>query len=282
MQTHYAQRYTYGFPGLLDGIGQVFSRALVNAALDAANKWTIGIPSTVDANKTYSIQAIGGNIHGTVSPLVASFDTGSSPSQATLGSGLLAAIQATDLMQFFNATLEGNTITLEGLRSGIGYTVSVPTNGSTTNDLVLTEATQAALSSNVPMGRFVVQLLSTDGSGVVRLPTSNSGVKVRGVTGLVNDQERRGVGDEAVYEYYPNHVMDVVHRTANGIWVECSAADIKSSQTLYIDCNTEGKLGRLTTVSTNNLALDNNISIVDHATADLNGTPVILVGLGLP
>lgn len=282
MQNTYTQRFTYGYPGLLDGIGPVQSRALVNAALDSANRWTLAIPATVDANATYSVSATGGNIPGGLGSVTAEFQTGGAPSQATLGSGLLAAIQATDIMQFFNAILSGNTITLEALRSGIGYAVTVPSNGTTTNDLTLTEAAIAANSGNIPMGRVVVQLISAKESQLARLPASNAGVRVMGVTGLVRDQERRGYGDQAVYDYYPNHVMDVVHRTANGIWVECDSGELTTSDVVFIDCNTEGKLGRLTTTAANNLALPVGLALVDDATLDYNGLPVILVGVNLP
>jgi hypothetical protein len=282
MQKHYSQRYSFGFPGLLDGIGPVQSRALLNAALDSANRWTIGIPATVDANATYSVSVTGGNIPSSLGSILAEFETGAAPSQATLGSGLLAAIQATDIMQFFNAVLQGNTITLEALRSGIGYTITSPSNATTTNDLVVTEAAIAANSSNIPMGRFVVQLLSASETKMARLPASNTGIRVMGVTGLVSDQERNAIGEAARYEYYPNQAMDVVHRTANGIWVECDSGSLKSSEVVYIDCNTEGKLGRLTTVATNNLALPAGVALVDDATIDLNDVPIVLVGVTLP
>jgi hypothetical protein len=281
MQTNYSQTSAKAFPGQVDGLGDMGVRAMINSALDAKSTWTVTTPATVDGSGTYSISVVGGAIPAAI---VASFTTAESATRAALTAGLLAAIQASDLGQYFAISEASNVITLEALVPNVAYTVTSPTNATTTNDLTLAETVNEAGSTAIPFGRFVVRSTSgtVDAFNEARLPTTASNVAVAGVTIAPTHAIERGVvGNGAVGQYAANDVMDVIDRTApgGGVWVKCDSGSILPTTTAYIDCNTT--LGVVTATSTSNLALPAGVKIVEPATADPNGGFVVKVALTL-
>jgi hypothetical protein len=280
-QTSYSQYSAKAFPGQVDGLGDMGVRAMINSALDAKNTWTVTTPATVDNSGTYSISVVGGAIPAAI---VASFATDASATQAELTAGLLAAIQASDLSQYFAISSASNVITLEALVPNVAYTVTSPTNATTTNDLTLTQTVSAAGSTAIPFGRFVVRSTSgtVDAFNEARLPTTASNVAVAGVViAPTHAIERGAVGNTAAAQYAANDVMDVIDRTppGGGVWVPCDSGSILPTTTAYIDCNTT--LGGITATSTSNLALPAGVKIVEPATADPNGGFVVKVALTL-
>lgn len=280
-QTNYSQYSAKAFPGQVDGIGDMGVRAMVNSALDARNTWTVTTPATVDNSGTYSISVVGGAIPAAI---VASFTTDASATQAELTAGLLAAIQASDLSQYVAISSASNVITLEALVPNVAYTVTSPTNATTTHDLTLAETVTEAASTAIPFGRFVVRSTSgtVDAFNEARLPSTASNVAVAGVVIAPTHAIERGViGNDAVAQYAANDVMDVIDRTppGGGVWVKCDSGSILPTTTAYIDCNTT--LGVVTATSTSNLALPTGVKIVEPATADPNGGFVVKVALTL-
>ena len=280
-QTNYSQTSAKAFPGQVDGLGDMGVRAMINSALDAQNTWTVTTPATVDNSGTYSISVVGGAIPAAI---VASFTTDGSATRAELTAGLLAAIQASDLSQYFAISEASNVITLRALTPNVGYTVTSPTNATTTHDLTLTQTVAASGSTAVPFGRFVVRSTSgtVDSFNEARLPATASNVTVAGVAiAPTHAIERGAVGNTAAAQYAANDVMDVIDRTApgGGVWVKCDSGSILPTTTAYIDCNTT--LGVVTATSTSNLALPTGVKIVEPATADPNGGFVVKVALFL-
>jgi hypothetical protein len=280
-QTTYSQYSAKAFPGQVDGIGDMGVRAMINSALDAKNTWTVTTPATVDDSGIYSISVVGGAIP---SAIVASFTNDSSATRAELTAGLLAAIQASDLSQYFAISEASNVITLKALEPNVGYTVTSPTNATTTNDLTISESVNEAGSTEIPFGRFVVRSTSgtVDSFNEARLPSTASNVVVAGVAiAPTHAIERGSIGNTATASYAANDVMDVIDRTppGGGVWVKCDSSSILPTTTAYIDCNTT--LGVVTATSTSNLALPTGVKIVEPATADPNGGYVVKVALTL-
>lgn len=287
-QTSYSQYNAKAFAGQVDGIGEMGVRAMINSALDAKNTWTVTTPATVDTSIAYTISVTGGDIPSAITATFTTDASGPSPTatQAELTAGLLAAIQASDLGQYFAISEASNVITLEALVPNVAYTVTSPTNASTTNDLTLAETVTEAISNAIPFGRFVVRSTSgtIDTFNEARLPTTASNVAVAGVAIAPTHAVERGViGNTATAQYAANDVMDVIDRTppGGGVWVKCDASNILPTTTAYIDCNTAGSLGQITATSTSNLALPTGVRIVEPATADPNGGYVVKVALTL-
>ncbi|MEM9149524.1 MAG: hypothetical protein AAGB19_03605 [Cyanobacteria bacterium P01_F01_bin.3] len=283
-QTNYSQYHARAFPGQMDGLGGAGVRAMVNSALDAKNTWTIAIPASPDDSADYSVSVSGGAIPVAI---VATYSAGASSTQAEVVAGLLAAIQASDIGQFFAISETSNVITLEALTPNIEYAVTSPTNGDTTADLTVTETLAESASTEIPDGRFVVRSTAgaADNFNEARLPTSATNVVVAGVTTPpTHAREHSAVGNSAKAAYQPNDVMDVVTQTVpgDGIWVTCDAGDIGVNTTAYIDVNTADLLGAITATSTSNLALPAGVRIMEPATPDPNGGYVVKVALNLP
>jgi len=181
--------------------------------------------------------------------------------------------------------LSTNTITLTARKYGVNYTLACPTHASgTTNDLTIGTATTAVAAGTVPFGRFVVGVSASDNFDEARLPSTASGVVIRGVTvapraAVVKD----AVGPNATSAYYANEAMDVLVRNndTTGIWV-LAESGITPASTCYIDCNTSGSLGRITATSTSNLALS-GAQVISNSTLAPNGTDyIVLVSVNLP
>lgn len=284
MQRNYSQRFAVSTPGALDGIGQFRAETFKNSALDGKNLWTIGIPATVDNSTTYSLSVTGGGISGTET---VSYTTDGSATQAELRAGLLAAAKASSVLpRYFGISSSGNNLLLEALQANIAYTVTSPTNASTTNDLTLTETTAAAASAEIPFGRFVVRKTTApaDAHDEARLPTTATGVILAGVTMLTHAIERVGMGTASRVAYQPNEAMDVLTNNAatRGIYVKCDGAGINPEATVYIDTQSASNRGGLTLTSTSNLALPATCKVREPATQDPNGDWIVLVGVNLP
>lgn len=284
MQKNYTSRYARAVAGQLEGFGSPAVRTFKNSALDVLWSYTLAIPSSVDNSATYSVQLSGGDLS---SGITASFTTDGSATQSELLAGLLAAIRASEIHDKCVSAVSGNSIVLTSRKSGLNYTISAPSNASTTNDLT-GSATPFVNSSAIDFGRFVVRTTASDGFNEARLPASNSGVVVQGVTlapraAVVKDR----LGNDAKPVYYPNEAMDVAIRSndTTGVWVEAEAGISASTaaNAIYIDCNTAGKLGSLTLTATNNLALPAGVAVVEGSTPGVKpGTFLVLVSLNLP
>lgn len=285
MQKVYSQYNAIAFAGQVDGLGTPRVRSLKNVALDTQNTWTIGIPATVDNSATYTVSATGGEIpSGGIS---ASFATDGSATQAELGAGLFAALKASDFAQYFAISLASNTITLRAVSYGIPYTITSPTNATTTNDLTLTETLAAASSAAIPYGRFVVRKTDApaDSFDEARLPTTASNVEVAGIViAPTHANERTAVGNTAEAAYQPKDAMNVLtHQgSTDGTWVQCDSASLTAGSTLYIDTQVASNRGGLTATSTSNLALPATCKAVSNAALDFNGVPIIKISANLP
>lgn len=283
-QTSYGQYHAKAFPGQMDGIGNIGVRPFINSALDAKNTWTVATPSSVDNSSDYSVTVSGGAIPAAIT---ATFTTDGSATQAELTAGLLAAIQATDIGSYFSITEASNTITLEALVPNVAYTVTSPTNASTTNDLTVTETVTEAISALIPFGRFVHRSTSgtVDGFQEARLATGASNVALVGVTTPpTHAYERDAIGNTSTAGYAANDVMDVVNRTApgGGIWVKADSASITVDTTVYIDTQVAANRGGITATSTSNIALPATCKVIEGSKADPNGGYVVKVAVNLP
>lgn len=286
MQKNYSSRFARAVAGQIEGFGSPAVRTFKNSALDVMWSNTIASPTNGDLDTNYTVQLAGGDL---VNPITATFRTpGVAAPAAIVSAGLLAAIRASELHDKVISTISGTTITLTARKLGVNYTLTCPTNASTTNDLTIGSAVSAVNSSAVPFGRFVVRTTASDGFNEARLPSSNSGVVVQGVTlapraAALKDR----VGPLAQANYLPNEAMDVAVRNndTTGFWVEAEAGILASTaaSAIYIDCNTAGSLGRLTLTSTNNLALPAGVAVIEGSTPGVNpGTFIALVSLNLP
>jgi hypothetical protein len=285
MQKSYPRVFARAVPGQLEGFGSAGIRTLKNSALDVIWTNTVTTPASVDASTTYSLQFSGGDL---LAPVGMQYITTGSPTQAALNAGLLGAARSSDVFDHFLPTLAGNVVSFKARRSKQDYTIASASNASTTNDLTIGTATPSAQSTAIDFGRFVVRSLATDSFNEARLPSSNSGVQVMGVTLAPRVLAvKNAIGPNARAMYYQNEAMDVVNRSndATGIWVESDPGIVAATalNAIFIDCNTAGKLGQLTLVSTNNLALPAGVSIVEGSTPTPNlGQNVTLVALNLP
>lgn len=161
-------RRPLGFIGSPYRSGNYRSITGVNQAPQAAQVTTISVHGSPDSSTLYSV---------TVDGVVASYTTDSSATQAELGAGLVAAINATPgIRSKCVASYAGGTLTLTGVWPGVSFTASV-NSADTTNDLgTPSTSTAAASASAVDFGR----VLATDGyaadEGVqkVFVPTTSS------------------------------------------------------------------------------------------------------------
>jgi hypothetical protein len=284
MQRRYSDTYPVAIAGQLEGYGSPAVRTMKNSSLFTPWSNTIATPATVDNTAAYTVTLTGSEILDGAT-LSASFTTDGSATQAELNAGLLAAIRASSLHDYVISTLSSNTITLTARKYGVNYTLACTTNGATTNDLTIGTQTATASAGTIPFGRFVVGLNASDNFDEARLPATASGVTVRGVTlapraAVVKD----AIGNNAKAEYYANEAMDVVVRNndATGIWVDAESG-ITPNTTTYIDCNTSGRLGRITATSSSNLALPSGVQVIQGSTLAPNGVDyIVLVSLNLP
>lgn len=264
MQKRYTDKFLVATPGQHEGYGEPGVATRVNSALDVMFSVTITVPATVDANATYEVAATGTPFQGSLS---ASFVTSGSPTQSALTAGLLSAIRSSDLFQHFYATAAANVITLKARAVGASFTVTAPSNATTTNDLTIGTPVAPSASANIPFGVFVVRKTGVDANNEVRLPDTNTGVAVQGVSFLTHATRKQGIGQEAITAYRPNEALDVYQRdnSCHGIWVRTADSSLGIDDTVYIDCVTTGQQGWLTKTSTNNLALPASCKVVEGA-----------------
>ena len=283
VQKTYNSTFPRAVAGQLEGFGSPGVRTFKNSALFAPWSNTIATPATVDNSAAYTVTLVGSEILGGAT-LSATYTSDASATQAELNAGLLAAIRASDLHDYVISTLATNTITLTARKYNVNYTLACTTNGATTNDLTVGSANTAVAAGTIPFGRFVVGLNVSDNFDEARLPSTASGVTVRGVT----IAPRAAVVKDAIVNgqayYYANEAIDVLVRNndATGIWVDAESG-ITANTTVYIDCNTSGKLGRITATSTSNLALPSGVSVIEGSTLLPNGVDyAVLVSVNLP
>lgn len=276
-QTQYAQKFPIAFPGSIDGLGtpRIVTRA--NSALDSEQVYTIAIPATVDDDETYTVALTG---PGITSPIEASFETSASATTAELSAGLLAAIQGSNIVDFFAPTLTAaNQITLTALTVGISYTLTSPTNAATTNDLTIAEAVAPTLSVPIPFGAFVGRstAVPADGFSEARLPSAAANFQITGVTVSThaNQQVEIAANDPV---YFPGDAMDVLtdSTSTEGVWVKCDDATIAPGDTVFVDVSASNR-GGLTKTSTNNIALPAGCALQSEATLDFNQQPIVKV-----
>jgi hypothetical protein len=283
MQRRYSDTYPVAVAGQLEGFGSPAVRTMKNSALFAPWSNTIATPATVDNSAAYTVTLVGSEILNGAT-LTATYTSDASATQAELNAGLLAAIRASDMHDYVISTLATNTITLTARKYGVNYTLACTTNGATTNDLTIGSATTAVAAGTVPFGRFVVGVSASDNFDEARLPSTASGVVIRGVTLAPRAAVvKNAVGPTATSAYYANEAMDVLVRNndATGIWV-LAESGITANTTCYIDCNTSGSLGRITATSTSNLALS-GAQVISNSTLAPNGTDyLVLVSVNLP
>lgn len=283
MQKNYTSAYARAIPGQLEGFGSPAVRTFRNSALDVLWSNTIATPSTVDNTTSYTVTLAGGDLPATITVTVT---TDGSATQSELNALLLAGIRASAMHDYVVSSIASNTITLRARKPGINYTLACPTNAATTNDLTIGSQTASASSIAVPFGRILVRVTASDALNEARLPSTNSGVSVVGVSlapraAVIKDR----IGNDAIAAYYRNEAMDVLVRSNDtvGIWVEAESGIVASTaySALYVDCNTTGLLGRLTLTSTNNLQLPAGFGVVEGSTLGPNGENLVLLAVNL-
>jgi hypothetical protein len=249
--TQYDLYDAIAIPGMPYGQGQPVVLPFTNMAGTKKAKWTIAVPSTVDANATYSL-----NVLGTVVNAV----TGSATTQAQLAAMLLNAVRSGVAANAgLSIIMAENLITIESMNVGAPLTVTSPSNGTTISDLTLTQVIASGDDSVIPFGRFVGRKFDYPDKAA-GLINSNStthaagqdGFIAYGVTHTTHAITRVGRGLSAIGGYSPLDVMNVwVDRgNAQGIWVETTDEnDIKIGDTfadsaLFIatSAGNEGKL----------------------------------------
>lgn len=139
-------------------IGQVFGRLGLarlitgnNQSPQAVQVTTISIPASPDNSTAYTVTADG---------VTATYTTDASATQAELGAGLEAAVEATAGIRGRQIpSYSGGTLTLTGVWPGVSSTISA--SGGSGGGAIgsATEATAAASAGTVPFGR----VLATDG-----------------------------------------------------------------------------------------------------------------------
>ena len=132
-------RTALGFYG--DGTGS--TRTLANVSGQAADVWTVAVPASPDNSTAYSV---------TVNGTTASYTTDGSATQAELGAGLVAAIDASVMNGLLTPSYAGGTLTLTGNFPGIDFTPTV-SGGSGASALgTPSNSTAAASASTVAFG----------------------------------------------------------------------------------------------------------------------------------
>lgn len=155
-------------------IGQVLSTGSAkrsytgsNERPQAAQVTTQTVPASPDASTLYSV---------TVDGVTASFTTDSSATQAELGAGLVAALNANaSIRRTCIASYAGGVLTLTGTWPGVSFTV---TNNAadTTQDLgTPTNSTAAASAARVYFGRVLASdgFVTNEGTPKVFIPTTS-------------------------------------------------------------------------------------------------------------
>ena len=276
-QTTYAQKFPVAFPGSIDGLGTPRVVTRTNSALDTEQVYTVGLPATVDNSATYTVSLTG---PGITAAIAASFTTDANATTAELATGLLGAIQASSIVDFFSpVATAANQITLTALRSGISYTLTSPTNASTTNDLTIAEAVAPGSSIPINFGVFVGRNTASpaDGFGEARTPVAAANFSLTGVTLSTHANEQIEVGGNQA-AYFAGDAMDVLtdSTSTEGVWVRCDAADIVPGDTVFIDTAASNR-GGLTKTSTDNIALPAGCALASEAVIDFNQQPIVKV-----
>lgn len=265
-QRYYGYKFDVAVPGLVSGLGTPRVHYSVNSSNDQYQEVVIAAPASPTADATYRIQMMPSEGH----PGFADYKTDANPTQAEAGEGIYKAIVASEIYDFYHVSydLVNFEIKLKSRRSGVNSTFtqvakapeSLP--GATVS---VTEEQAATTTSPIPYGRFVVRLPGTDDPDEVRLPTTNSGVIVKGVTQETWFNTKNGIGLGARGdEYKPNDVMNVLSHSlqTEGIWVEADG-EFSVDATIYIDVNRSHLLGAVTTIATNNMALPGRCYVVE-------------------
>ena len=129
---------------------------LINGAGQAAQVTTIAIPASPDNSTAYSVVVDG---------ITASYTSDGSATQAEVGAGLVAAINATPGVRGqMSASYAGGTLTLTGTFAGISHTVTA--SGGVSGGAIgsPSTSTSAASAATVPFGVAVVSTGVISGS----------------------------------------------------------------------------------------------------------------------
>lgn len=138
-----------GLPGGYIGDRSEFSPldrdiTVINSAGQASQVTTISIPSSPDSSTAYSV---------TVDGITATYTTDASATQAELGAGLVAAVNAAPGVRGqMSASYSGGTLTLTGTYAGISHTVTA--SGGVSGGAIgsPSTSTSAASAASIPFG----------------------------------------------------------------------------------------------------------------------------------
>ncbi|MCC5618178.1 hypothetical protein LC605_24455 [Nostoc sp. CHAB 5836] len=272
-QTNFSRYMPVALPGMLSGVGtnQIYPHTNTLSALDTV---AITPPATVDNDALYSL---------TVNGTTISFTTDSSATTAELGAGLYAAIRTDPIIYgLVDATLNTGTGVITLAARTVDLAIAVTTNSAnTTNDIVIAKTVTNSKNSVIPFGRFVGRKSTyfrsnSEGVSVATLVDATSGYEVLGVTLSSQATQKVGTFGLAKDGYAFGTVMNVLKNigTYKGVWVEAVDADLVIGDTPYIAV-AAGNEGKITKVSSGNLAAGSNIKIIS-ATEQSFGKYIVL------
>ena len=263
-------------PGMLSGTGHPQIFPYQNAA-NGKQKFTITVPGTVDNSGTYTLVFSSDNGEDQT----ISVTTSGSATTAELQGLILTAIRQNPvLFRWFTVVVTSATVltlTVEG--RVFPFTITCTTNGTTTNDITVTETVAASTGSLIKPGLFVATK-TTYPAETAALPSANTDAIV-GVTVHTHWLERDAVGldAEAGYEYLMT--MNVLRKTLGfkGIAVRCVEDLTLASTSLYVVAS-GANAGMLTTTSTSNIDVSSVVN-VQKASTTTYGTKVALVSVAI-
>ena len=140
----------------------------VNQAPQAKQITTVTVPGSPDNSTAYKV---------TIDGFVCTYTTDSSATQAELGAGLVAAINATPGARAKAiASYAGSTLTLTGVWPGVSFTVAVNASETTQDLSSVTDTTAAASAATVGFGLVVASdgSVTDEGNPKVFVPTTAS------------------------------------------------------------------------------------------------------------
>jgi len=140
----------------------------VNSGGQAAQVSTIAIPASPTNSATYTV---------TVNGTACAYTADASATQAEVGDGLEAAINATPVVRgLVSAAYAGGTLTLTSVWPGTDYTFTVTATGGTGGGAIGTPstATAAADSDTIDFGRALISLSSDKGAAQVQKPSASA------------------------------------------------------------------------------------------------------------
>lgn len=138
----------------------------VNSGGQTNDTWTIAIPASPDNSTLYSV---------TINGSVCSYTTDGSATQAELGAGLVAAINATPAARgAYVPSYAGGTLTLTAVYPGIAGTVAA--SGGSGGGAIGTPSNSvpAASADTIEFGRALVSLSVSNGAHQVQKPSSSA------------------------------------------------------------------------------------------------------------